>query len=249
MQPKNSQSLYDIVVVFIIHKNKSESHSRGSISLSGWINGWKIKAKWNLLLVCFSFHLSLLHSIHPALVVTLITVVLANFPLFICFRKHIHGLPNVHSSTQNLNAFIFFPGIVSPPHFLNYIPKWQNCLLKNLFKCCPPNTYMPLKLVFLDDSWEMKEKLFGRKNFSLIDFQERFFFGCLQQMKAHEEKQMEKLFFCLYMVASYHIFPSSSGSSISSRPPLTQLALIFLLQITILSGKIKLNFLIHAATK
>lgn len=60
------------------------------------------------------------------------------------------------------------------------IPKWQNCLLKNLFKCCPPNTYMPLKLVFLDDSWEMKEKLFGRKNFSLIDFQERFFFGCLQ---------------------------------------------------------------------
>lgn len=134
-------------------------------------------------------------------------------------------------------------------HLLNYIPKWQNCLLKNLFKCCPPNTYIPLKLVFLDDSWEMKEKLFGRKNFSLIDFQERFFLVVCNRWRRTKKSRWKNFFFCLYMVASYHIFPSSSGSSISSRPPLTQLALIFLLQTTILSGKIKLNFLIHAATK
>lgn len=89
----------------------------------------------------------------------------------------------------------FFPGIVSPPHLLNYIPKWQNCLLKNLFKCCPPNTYMPLKLVFLDDSWEMKEKLFGRKNFSLIDFQERFFFWLFAIDEGARRKADGKTFF------------------------------------------------------
>ena len=135
-------------------------------------------------------------------------------------------------------------------HLLNYlngkIVCWKICLNAHH----PTHTYThddtTLKLVFLDDSWEMKEKLFGRKNFSLVDFQERFFWMFAIDEGARRKADGKTFFcstLCLYSGFLSHLSIIIWFINFVSAATNTTYALFFFTSDhTSPSGKIKLNF-------